>query len=183
MVVYFYQRTLIYKTWSISVGWRRWFDRTTIAHPSGIIIPERDGYSGKEYDKRRSVPHVPFHFLCYINPTPMLTLLISNHDILFYNIPVEAELSYAIGMLEYITARLTCKDKYTQATRKRWGGGQDKESHEKEERAISTGLFLDLHCGHNNQYSVEEREKLTALIRRLRGDSVWPRCIILNSGL
>ena len=27
-----------------------------------------------------------------------------------------------------------------------------------------TGCFLNLHCGHNNQYSVEERERLRELI-------------------
>ena len=78
---------------------------------------------------------------------------------------VEAELSYVIGTLEYIVARITSKEIMSLSLRRRNGLSD-------EQGVISTGCFLNLHCGHNNQYSSEEREKLIALIRRSCGDSV-----------
>mmetsp|Transcript_11682 Transcript_11682/g.25596 ORF Transcript_11682/g.25596 Transcript_11682/m.25596 type:complete len:1292 (-) Transcript_11682:60-3935(-) len=78
---------------------------------------------------------------------------------------VEAELNYVIGMLEYIVSRSTSKESTALSLRRR-NGCDD------EQGVISTGCFLNLHCGHNNQYSSEEREKLIALIRRSCGDSV-----------
>ena len=78
---------------------------------------------------------------------------------------VESELTYVIGMLEYIVSRLSSKDNVTLASRRRNGC-------EEEQGVISTGCFLNLHCGHNNQYSSDERQKLIALIHRLSSDSV-----------
>ena len=78
---------------------------------------------------------------------------------------VEAELSYVIGTLEYIVARITSKEIMSLSLRQRNGLSD-------EQGVISTGCFLNLHCGHNNQYSSEEREKLIALIPRSCGDSV-----------
>ena len=78
---------------------------------------------------------------------------------------VEAELSYVIGTLEYIVAWITSKEIMSLSLRRRNGLSD-------EQGVISTGCFLNLHCGHNNQYSSEEREKLIALIRRSCGDSV-----------
>lgn len=73
-----------------------------------------------------------------------------------------------IGIFEYIIARLTCEESYTQSMKKRrcWDG-QDSQLLETE---TGTGLFLNLHCGHNNQYSLDERERLIELIRRQLGD-------------
>ncbi|KAL9187363.1 hypothetical protein ACHAXT_001466 [Thalassiosira profunda] len=76
---------------------------------------------------------------------------------------VESELSYVIGMLEYVVARLTSKENSALSSKRRNG-------QEDEPGVISTGCFLNLHCGHNNQYSTEEREKLLALIRRAGRD-------------
>ncbi|KAL3779823.1 hypothetical protein ACHAW5_002008 [Stephanodiscus triporus] len=78
---------------------------------------------------------------------------------------VEAELIYIIGMLEYIVARTSSKEVMSLSVRRR-NGFLD------EQGVISTGCFLNLHCGHNNQYSLEERRQLIALIRRSCGDSV-----------
>ena len=77
---------------------------------------------------------------------------------------VESELKYVIGMLEYIVSRLSSKDNVTLASRRRNGC-------EDEQGVISTGCFLNLHCGHNNQYSSDERKKLIALIHRMSNDS------------
>jgi len=76
---------------------------------------------------------------------------------------VESELNYVVGMLEYIVSRITSKE--ISALSLKWRSGQEYD----EQGVISTGLFLNLHCGHNNQYSSEEREKLMALIRRSCG--------------
>jgi len=84
---------------------------------------------------------------------------------------VEAELNYVMGMLEYIISRLTCKENCALSLRRQRSSGHY-EDDEHDKGVISTGLFLNLHCGHNNQYSSEEREKLIDLIRRLCGDSV-----------
>ena len=78
---------------------------------------------------------------------------------------VDAELSYVIGTLEYIVARITSKEIMSLSLRRRNGLSD-------EQGVISTGCFLNLHCGHNNQYSSEECEKLIALIHRSCGDSV-----------
>ena len=78
---------------------------------------------------------------------------------------VESELKYVIGMLEYIVSRLSSKDNVTLASSRRNGC-------QEEQGVISTGCFLNLHCGHNNQYSSDERQKLIALIHRLSSDSV-----------
>merc|ERR1712194_159462 len=87
---------------------------------------------------------------------------------------VEAELHYVIGTLDYIVSRLTCKESCATALRQRRSPGRcgDSAPHAGGAGDLSTGLFLNLHCGHNNQYAAEERETLMALIRRLRGDPV-----------
>lgn len=79
--------------------------------------------------------------------------------------PVQSELSYVIGMLEYVVERISSTESMTLARRRRSGG-------EEERGFISSGCFLNLKCGHNNQYSHEERERLMHLIRRASGNSV-----------
>lgn len=85
--------------------------------------------------------------------------------ITFDAIEVEVELSYVIGMLEYVVQRLSSKEN-TAASLKR------KRRYEDDSCSNSTGCFLNLNCGHNNQYSSEEREKLMTLIRCYVRDSV-----------
>lgn len=97
-----------------------------------------------------------FTLLSCINSTPLQRYI--------YIFIVEAELNYVIGMLDYIVSRLTSKENMVLSLKRR-NGCLD------EQGVISTGCFLNLHCGHNNQYSYEEREKLIGLIRRLGGDS------------
>jgi len=71
---------------------------------------------------------------------------------------VEVELSYVIGMLEYVVQRLSSKEN-TAASLKR------KRGYEDDSCSNSTGCFLNLNCGHNNQYSSDEHEKLMTLVR------------------
>ena len=66
-------------------------------------------------------------------------------------------------MLEYIVSRLTSKESIATAI------GQIRDGIENDQDIVSTGCFLNLNCGHNNQYSSEEREKLISLIRRSFG--------------
>ena len=88
---------------------------------------------------------------------------LSHRYILIFIIPVEAELKYVIGMLEYIVSRMTSKESVATAI------DQIREGVENDQDIVSTGYFLNLNCGHNNQYSSEEREKLISLIRRSFG--------------
>jgi len=94
----------------------------------------------------------------------MSYLSLSHRYVLIFVIPVEAELKYVIGMLEYIVSRLTSKESVAQAISQIRDGGA-----ENDQDIVSTGCFLNLNCGHNNQYSSEEREKLISLIRRSFG--------------
>jgi len=69
---------------------------------------------------------------------------------------VLSEIKYCIGIMEYIFARLSSATVVEEACR-----GlrlQDR-----------LGLFLDLHCGHNNQYSASEKVKLEAILREAVG--------------
>ena len=65
---------------------------------------------------------------------------------------VDHELKYCMGVLEYIVARLTSPQVVT-SSRQGLHFGEHK-----------TGCFLNLHCGHNNQYTAEERQRLRDLI-------------------
>jgi hypothetical protein len=71
---------------------------------------------------------------------------------------VEAELRYCITMLEYIQNRLMskqCRDESLEALKLM-----------KKDDA-SVGCFLNLECGHNNQYSYKEKEKLVSFLTEL----------------
>ena len=103
-------------------------------------------------------------------PTPMPEILaslnVSRSKLLKqFQIPVQSELDYVTGMLQYIVDRISSKEIIALSLRRRNGG-------EDENGTISTGCFLNLTCGHNNQYSSEERERLMKLILRASGGSV-----------
>lgn len=70
----------------------------------------------------------------------------------------EHELAYCIGVLEYVVARLSAPQ-VVEAS-KRGLHMQDQVGH-----------LLNLHCGHNNQFNVEERMKLTALLQEIGANS------------
>ncbi len=103
-------------------------------------------------------------------PTPMPEILASLHVyrsklLKQFQIPVKSELDYVMGMLQYIVDRISSKEIIALSLRRRNGA-------EDENGTISTGCFLNLTCGHNNQYSSEERERLMKLIFKASGDSV-----------
>lgn len=60
---------------------------------------------------------------------------------------VEAELKFIIGMLEYVVARLSSKQTLESSSRSL-------------DLRDGMGAFIELHCGHNNPFSAEERIKL-----------------------
>ena len=66
----------------------------------------------------------------------------------------EHELVYCIGVLEYIVTRLSAP--LTADASKQGLHMQDQLGH-----------LLNLHCGHNNQFSLEERVKLSALLHEI----------------
>ncbi|KAL7489548.1 hypothetical protein ACHAW6_015648 [Cyclotella cf. meneghiniana] len=78
---------------------------------------------------------------------------------------VEAELSYVIGMLEYIVQRISSTD----ATKASITWCQ---SCDDDQNTRSTGYFLNLHCGHNHQYSSKEKDDLMSLIHMACGEHV-----------
>jgi hypothetical protein len=77
---------------------------------------------------------------------------------------VENEIEYVIGCLAYVVSRLTSKENGVTSTKRRYEAGNNED--------FPVGCFLNLHCGHNNQYSTEERDQLMSIIRRCCGDTV-----------
>jgi hypothetical protein len=67
---------------------------------------------------------------------------------------VEHELSYCIGILEYVVARLSSPE-VMEASRQACHFG----SH--------LGHFMNLHCGHNSPFTAEERLELTRLLEEI----------------
>lgn len=76
----------------------------------------------------------------------------------FILLKVDAEFAYVMGMLEYIIQRISSTDVTAAASAWRTKYPDDNNS-------VSAGCFLNLHCGHNNQYSPKERDDLICLIR------------------
>ena len=70
---------------------------------------------------------------------------------------VENELKYVNACLTYVVERLTSKENGISVTKRRFKPNDSEEN--------SAGCFLNLHCGHNNHYSTEERDRLMTLIR------------------
>lgn len=66
---------------------------------------------------------------------------------------VKHEITYCIGMLEYVVARLSA----SAAPSQQGLHFQDP----------TVGHLLNLHCGHNNQFAVSERVELTALLEEV----------------
>jgi len=124
--------------------------------PDDFDLRPNDGYQWDENDLAR-------------HPLPIPVVLSSLKDLYAQNKnaleKVEAELNYVMGMLGYIISRLTCKENNNALSPLIRRQKQD-------DGAISTGFFINLHCGHNNQYSLEERQKLMNLIHKMSDDVV-----------
>jgi len=100
------------------------------------------------------------------HPLPIPEVLSTLKDIMnkeaHFAEDVEAELAYIVGVLEYILARLTSREVAAVSMIRRT---------QIDNRSVAAGCFLNLHCGHNNQYSEEEQEKLVELIQRFSKNS------------
>ncbi len=65
-------------------------------------------------------------------------------------VAVKSELSFVVGMLEYIVARLSSNAVVESSQR----------SLHLHAEASGLGAFMNLHCGHNNAFGKDERKKL-----------------------
>ena len=72
---------------------------------------------------------------------------------------IETEVKYCMDVLEYIVARLTAKNMVSDSIKVRQLSFDS-------EALLRTGCFLNLTCGHNNQYSASERGRLFELMER-----------------
>jgi len=68
---------------------------------------------------------------------------------------VSHEISFVIGTLEYVMFRLSAPATLETS----W-----KSRHLNANGPMTEGSFMNLHCGHNNPYSVEERNRLKAIL-------------------
>jgi hypothetical protein len=84
------------------------------------------------------------------------TDLIRPCSILFLCLLVSHEFQFVLGMLQYIQARLSAPANIESA---------QKILHLQVTDA-SVGLYMNLHCGHNNPFSKDERKTLKALLER-----------------
>ena len=69
---------------------------------------------------------------------------------------VRNELDYCFNMFLYIKKRISSEYSVKNAL----AGAHFREEFDE----FSTGRFLNLRCGHNNQYSVQERIELTSIL-------------------
>ena len=76
-----------------------------------------------------------------------------------YFLAVKHELSFVIGMLEYIIARLSSPA----VVKVSW-----KCKHGQLEETM-VGTFLNLHCGHNNPFARQERQQLKDILQNTVG--------------
>jgi hypothetical protein len=106
-------------------------------------------------------PHSVFDFTCipsshFCRLTVYFCLYYSCHVTVF------AEVRYCIGMLEYIVARLISKSSVTAAL-------DSRHFRDSSTGTMCAGSFLPLHCGHNNQFSFEERRALMKILEEAVG--------------
>ena len=145
---------------------RRCNIKIPLAHTRCIIVAEEIVGQAVTCGERRFVVFCILLFIIF--DLTFLSKSIIHFDIIIqthiHHYPVEAELVYVVGILEYIVARISSKEVISLSRRRRNG-------YLDEQGVISTGCFLNLTCGHNNQYSSEERGKLIALIHRSCGEN------------
>lgn len=72
---------------------------------------------------------------------------------------VKHEITFVIGMLEYMLARLSSP----QAVQSSWNC-----RHGKQDESM-VGCFLNLHCGHNNPFAKSERDQLRRILQETAG--------------
>ena len=75
--------------------------------------------------------------------------------VLTYANSVSHEITFVLGTLEYVVARLSSPPTIESS----W-----KNRHLQKDGAMMVGSFLNLHCGHNNPYSSPERKRLKSLL-------------------
>jgi hypothetical protein len=73
-------------------------------------------------------------------------------------IAIERELQYCLEILEYIKARISSN----QVLKSSW---ENMNFTVEGDSSSVTGSFFRLHCGHNNQFSSDEKEYFKILLR------------------
>jgi hypothetical protein len=91
-----------------------------------------------------------------MNPATESIELIRLFTFPFVPFTVSHEFQFVLGMLQYVQARLSAPANVESA---------QKILHLQVTDA-SVGLYMNLHCGHNNPFSKEERKTLKALLER-----------------
>lgn len=80
---------------------------------------------------------------------------VDTHSVLSLNLAVHHEISFVVGTLQYVIARLSSPNMIEASWKTRhlhsFGTG-------------TVGSFLNLHCGHNNPFSPAERKRLRSLL-------------------
>ena len=76
---------------------------------------------------------------------------------------VEKELDYCIRMLEYVMSRITAKHSLKNML--------DVCHFRDNFEGVACGRYLNLNCGHNNQYSAEEKMQLCTILTEACDDS------------
>jgi hypothetical protein len=66
-------------------------------------------------------------------------------------------MDFVTGMLEYMVTRLSAASSVETC----W-----KSKHGRVEEA-STGIFLNLHCGHNSAFSITEQDQLRSILQEM----------------
>jgi hypothetical protein len=131
----------------------------------------RQQQSGKGTDETTSVLPPDFcrvssvgvggGFGAYPTPIPeVITSLKGICDEGTNTLGLESEIGYCIAVLEYIVARASAPTVVSDSLKVRHLSTES-------ETTLSTGCFLNLHCGHNNQYSASERESLCQLLQQV----------------
>lgn len=72
---------------------------------------------------------------------------------------MEEELSFIVGTLEYIVARLSSPSVVEQSWKNRHLGLDE----------AMVGSFMNLHCGHNNPFAAGERSRLRDILMQSSG--------------
>lgn len=128
----------------------------------GLTNIDSGTFQIEDFDSRPD-GHDEYALVAYAIPIP--EVLSSLKDLVAENIipEVENELEYIIGCLTYIVSRLTSKENGIASTKYRFKPNNGEVDN-------SGGCFLNLHCGHNNHYSTQERDQLMSIIRRCCDD-------------
>jgi len=151
-VVYWLCSTLVYGGQRLVEAARR-----RAGNAGNMDVIERDfDCRPSNYQQTEGVTHV--------YPKPIPEVLQTLRDLLNDAAlkPVQHEIRFSISTLDYVVARLTSAQVIASSRQ---------SVYFKDSSSGSLGVFLRLHCGHNNPFSSEERHTLMSLIHQANATS------------